>query len=326
VPATPPDLDHLVERLAPLEVTALTPLSGGASSLTYQASVADGSRLVVKVAPPGLAPVHHRDVLRQARVMKALRNSAVPVPEVVWEDSGDPPEVPPLFVTTFVPGSSLEPFFDHDADDQDPPPVIALRMANAARSMAALHSLDPAALGLGDEPRIGFAAEVDRWCRLLETVAGELVAGWEGVATALRAVSPGIVPAAVVHGDFRLGNLLSAGPTVNAVIDWEIWTVGDPRVDVGWFLANADPLTYQRTTRYAGTLPSQSELAAVYADALGRELPALSVFVALACFKSAATWSLIIKHNRRRPAPDPELEAMAPMLPHLLERATALLD
>ena len=55
-----------------------------------------------------------------------------------------------------------------------------------------------------------------------------------------------------MHGDFRLGNLLAVGPEVTAVIDWEIWTVGDPRVDTGWFLTNADPATYQRPDALRG--------------------------------------------------------------------------
>jgi aminoglycoside phosphotransferase (APT) family kinase protein len=128
-----------------------------------------------------------------------------------------------------------------------------------------------------------------------------------------------------VHGDFRLGNLLASGTEITAVIDWEIWTVGDPRIDVGWFLVNADPATYRRATRYARALPAPSELAAVYAEALGRPLPDLDRFQALACFKSTATWALIVKHNRRRSEPDPELEAMAAVLPDLLHRALDLL-
>ena len=131
------------------------------------------------------------------------------------------------------------------------------------------------------------------------------------------------MPAAVVHGDFRLGNLLAVDATVTAVIDWEIWTVGDPRIDLGWFLANADPATYQRATRYAGALPSPAELLDVYAAALGRDLGDVGWFEALACFKSTATWSLIVKHNRRRADPDPDVEAMAAILPDLLARDRA---
>ena len=68
-------------------------------------------------------------------------------------------------------------------------------------------------------------------------------------------------------------------------------------------------------------LPSRDELVAIYADALGDAVPDLEWFEALACFKSVATWALIVKHNRRRTEPDQELEAMAARLPHLLEKA-----
>ena len=78
-------------------------------------------------------------------------------------------------------------------------------------------------------------------------------------------------------------------------------------------------------TRYVDSLPAPAELAAIYVGALGRDVPELEWFQALACFKSAATWSLIVKHNRRRGAPDPAIEEMATVLPHLLERAQALL-
>jgi aminoglycoside phosphotransferase (APT) family kinase protein len=130
----------------------------------------------------------------------------------------------------------------------------------------------------------------------------------------------------VVHGDFRLGNLLVVGPDVTAVVDWEIWTVGDPRVDLGWFLVNADPATYLRATRYAGRLPAPTELLDRYEQARGCTVPAVAWFEALACFKSTATWGRIVKHNRRRAEPDAEVEAMALVLPHLLERARALLS
>jgi aminoglycoside phosphotransferase (APT) family kinase protein len=316
------DLDELEDRLAPLGVEEVRPLTGGASSLTFAARVA-GRRVVLKVAPPGLPPVLNRDVLRQARVLRALRGTDVPVPDVVWEDAGDPPDVPPLFVMDFVEGTSLEPLFDRDGDERED--VVNARMRNAATTLAALHALDPSALGIADEPVVGPDAEIDRWCRLLETIDPVLVPGWKDTAAALRAAEPARARAALVHGDFRLGNLLAEGPAVTAVVDWEIWTVGDPRVDVGWFLVNADPATYRRRTRYANALPSPDELIDVYADAAGGVVRDLSWFEALACFKSTATWALIVKHNRRREEPDREVEGIADVLPDLLARARVLL-
>ncbi|MBI3689202.1 MAG: phosphotransferase family protein [Mycolicibacterium aromaticivorans] len=262
-------LDDLQARLAPQGISGLRPLAGGASSLTFVADLAD-RRVVVKVAPPGHAPIAHRDVLRQARILRALRGTEVPVPQ---------------------------------------------------HTLGVLHRLSPAELDLTGEPVIAPDAEVDKWCRTLETVDPALSPGWQQVANALRVATPPPIAPAIVHGDFRLGNLLADQQGITAVIDWEIWSVGDPRVDVGWFLINSDPDTYQRATPYRGTTPPVHELVAEYRDALGRDAPRLEWFQALACFKSTATWSLIVKHNRRRPAPDPELEAMAASLPGLLARA-----
>jgi aminoglycoside phosphotransferase (APT) family kinase protein len=319
------DLRQLRERLTPIEVEDIRPLSGGASSLTYVGTMTgDGNRrVVVKVAPAGVAPVRNRDVLRQARLLRALHQTAVPVPEVLWQDVGDPPDVPPLFVMSFAEGASLEPLFDLDGDEEET--LIAERMRNAARTMAALHALDPDELGLTGEPLVGPADEIDRWCRLLGTVDPALAPGWEEVAAALRTGMVPALPAAVVHGDFRLGNTLAVEARIVAVVDWEIWSVGDPRVDVGWFLANAEPGTYRRATRYVDSLPALAEITEIYTDALGHEVRDLEWFQALACFKSAATWSLIVKHNRRRAAPDPAIEEMVTAPPHLLERAQELL-
>jgi len=311
-------LDELVERLAVLRVQGLRRLAGGASSLTYSGE-SGGRPVVVKVAPAGVPPVLNRDVLRQARLLRALAGTAVPVPEVLWEDAGDPPEVPPLFVMSFVDGTSLEPLFDLVGDEDLP--TVAERMRSAVRVLVALHAVDPNARGLGGEPVVGPAEEVERWCRLLRTVDSALAPGWDDVAATLRATPPSALPGAVVHGDFRLGNMLAVGSAITAVIDWEIWTIGDPRVDLGWFLENADPDTYRRRTRYAGAVPSPAELAAIYGD-----VPDLHWFEALACFKSTATWSLIVKHNRRRAEPDADVEAMATVLPHLLDRARELVD
>jgi aminoglycoside phosphotransferase (APT) family kinase protein len=320
---TDPQLDDLALRLSPLGVSGLRPLTGGASSVTL-AGLLDGRPVVVKVAPPGVAPTLHRDVLRQSRIIRALGPSEVPVPEVLIEEPGEPPGTPPLFVMSFLDGVSIEPLFDRGGPQADTS-VVAGRLRDAATAMARLHSVAPSAVGLDTEPVISPAAEIERWCRLLETIDSALVPGWADVAAGLREAVPTALPPAIVHGDFRLGNLLAVGERVTAVIDWEIWSIGDPRVDVGWFLINADPATYRRDTSYSGSTPPPAELADRYAETLGWAIPDLDWFQGLACFKSAATWSLIVKHNRRRTPPDPDIEEMASALPSLLARAAEFL-
>jgi aminoglycoside phosphotransferase (APT) family kinase protein len=323
VALTDPLLLQLAERLSSRDVSALRPLSGGASSLTY-AGQRGKQQVVVKVAPPGVPPTAHRDVLRQARIIRALAATPVPVPDLLFEDPGDPPDVPPLFVMSFLDGISSEPLFD-DADCGSDP-IVAGRFRNAATTLAQLHRLGPDAVGLVSEPVTALRDEVERWCRTLETTDAQLAPGWREVATTLRFSAPPPMPAAIVHGDFRLGNLLADQSRITAVLDWEIWSVGDPRIDAGWFLINSNPSTYRRPSRYADAAPSVHELTEIYRQAMGTEVLELDWFCALACFKSTATWSLIVKHNRRRSEPDPELEAMASALPHLLARAGELLS
>lgn len=306
-----------------LDIEGLQPLAGGASSLTY-AGLLTGRRVVVKVAPAGLAPTGHRDVLRQSRIIKALGPTPVPVPEVLREDPGDPPEVPPLFVMSCVEGNSLEPLFDLDGAGVSED-LVANRFRHAAATLAQLHRIRPADIGLATEPVVGAGAEIDRWCRTLETVDPALAPGWHDVGAALHASLPAPLRPSVVHGDFRLGNLLAVDDRITGVIDWEIWSVGDPRVDVGWFLINSEPQTYRRATPFVGATPPVDELARIYQAAVAFPVADLGWFQALACFKSVATWSLIVKHNRRRTRPDPALEVMSDALPHLLSRARGLL-
>ena len=315
------DIDELRRRLAAVEIADVAPLAGGASSLTF-GGARFGRQVVIKVAPPGVEPVAHRDVLRQAHIIKALAGTRVPVPEVIWEEPGAPPQTPPLFVMSLVEGDSVEPLFDGCPASPDLPE----RYRNAARIMAALHRLSPTDLGLGAESTLNPVAEVHRWCDTLQTVDAALVPDWQGVRDALLQHAPHAMRPSVVHGDFRLGNVLAAGARVNAVIDWEIWSIGDPRIDAGWFLINCDPDTYQRVPASAGMAPPTVELADIYRHELGEEIADLPWFTALACFKSAATWSLIVKHNRRRRSPRADLEAMVATLPVLLARARSMLN
>src|SRR5882672_3243651 len=112
MPATPMDEAELTERIGKALGRAVAPvetLSGGASSLVYSTTILDtGEHVVVKACPPGLEPVRNRDMLRQARMHRALQDTSVPVPPLLGEDAGAPPEVPPFFVMAFSPGVCVE--------------------------------------------------------------------------------------------------------------------------------------------------------------------------------------------------------------------------
>jgi aminoglycoside phosphotransferase (APT) family kinase protein len=277
-------------------------MKGGRSSLTYVAPVEGASldRLVFKVAPAGLDPVRNRDVLRQARVLKALASAKdVRVPKVLFEDPGTPPDVPPFFAMTFAEGVCWEPNID-PADVLPPPEEIEARAMACARMLAALHAVSPDTAGLSDEPEVGLPEEIDRWDRAFASVDDELKPGAGDVSERLRASMPPATPAVIVHGDYRIGNTLCEGRNVNAIVDWEIWSLGDRRVDVAWFILAGEHLNHPSAIRAASGMPGREEMLAEYERTAGHTVEGLDWFQAHALFKVAAVTALLVKNSRKR--------------------------
>jgi aminoglycoside phosphotransferase (APT) family kinase protein len=302
VPAKPLDEDELNARLRKvlpgLDVASVTQLTGGASSLTFSTIIDDTQKVVVKVCPPGLEPVGNRDVLRQARVQKSLEGTAVPVPRIVAEDVGEPTDVPPFFVMEFMPGVCIEVGF-LPADQLPPPEEVRGRQLDCARLMGELHKLDPTSIGLGDEPETTLEQEVQRWADSLEACDEDLRAGTADVAEQLLATAPGPMRSALLHGDFRTGNVLAEGAHVTSVIDWEIWSRADPRIDLAWFLLFSEN---DRRTPPPGS-PGVDELIDAYQIASGVTIVDLDWFRALVRYKQVAAAAFITRNARRRGAP-----------------------
>jgi aminoglycoside phosphotransferase (APT) family kinase protein len=283
---------------------------------------------VLKVAPPGLPPVRNRDVLRQARVLRALHGApGVRVPEVLLEDDGSPP----FFVMSYVEGQSYEP--KKDVSPSPPTPNLVDRRARAAAHMLArLHELDPAEIGLGDEPQTPLADELDRWARLFATAGDDLRHDEVELHRQLVSTVPEPVPAKILHGDYRLGNMQFVGARLEAIIDWEIWSVGDPRTDLAWLLAYTDPVQRFVDLRdapnqaAADAVPDRNALLAEYLAKRPGEIRALPWFLAYCYYKIASTTSVLAKQNRRRSDPDPALEIAASTLGPVIERGREILE
>ncbi|MCW2866664.1 MAG: phosphotransferase family protein [Marmoricola sp.] len=307
-------------------VREIRPLTGGSSSLTYVVALTDGERLVLKVAPPGLPPVRNRDVLRQARLMRALAASpAAVLPRSLFEDAGDPPGVPPYLAMDLLPGDCAEPVLQPPGERPTPHEVHA-RALDAARVLAALHSVEPATVGLGAEPVVMIADEIDRWTTAFRTVPTDLQGDFERCASMLHAtVPPGMRPV-VNHGDYRLGNTLCADGRVVAIIDWEIWSIGDPRIDVTWLTFFTDEAEHPAAEPGvpAGT-PSKAELIAEYEAASGVPLADMAWFDALTKYKEAAATALLLKRGRRGGAMPPPMHRMVAGVPRLLDEVLAAL-
>ncbi|WGL54006.1 phosphotransferase family protein [Nocardioides sp. BP30] len=284
---------HPEERL--LEVS---PLTGGASSLTYRVRLADSAPVVLKVAPAGLPPVRNRDVLRQARLLEALEGTAVKVPRALFADAGEPPAVPPYFAMDWVEGECVEPVLVA-ADERPPAADVRRRALSAAAELAVLHAVDPQTIGLSDEPVVTLEEEIDRWARAFETVPADLQGRNLAAAAALRASVPAAMAPAITHGDYRLGNTLCSEGVVTAIIDWEIWSLGDPRLDVTWLTYFTDEAAHPAASPDGpvGT-PSRSDLIAAYSAAAGHALADMDWFDTLATYKEAAATALLLKRAR----------------------------
>lgn len=302
-------------------------LPGGVSSLTYAAGLdgdvpAEHRTIVLKVAPPGLKPVRNRDVLRQARVMRVLGTvDDVRVPEILFAQDGDPP----LFAMAFVPGQSYEPLTDVVAD----PPTAAVvteRAHAAARMLARLQDVVPADAGLADEPVVPLREELDRWAALFATCPDELRHDEQALHALLTEAIPEAIPSRILHGDYRLANMQFAGADLRAIIDWEIWSVGDPRTDLAWLLMHTDPQHRfdgdpDAANVAAGTgMPSRDELLTTYLADRPIATEELAWFLAYCHYKCASTIAVLAKQARRRGTSGERMERAASTLPVILAR------
>jgi aminoglycoside phosphotransferase (APT) family kinase protein len=177
--------------------------------------------------------------------------------------------------------------------------------------------------------------ELGRWERLFVTVDADLAPGHEKLLARLAERIPADGPPTLLHGDYRLANMLFVGPELEAVIDWEIWSVGDPRSDLAWLLMHAQPghIFHEDRSpadRAAGSeLPTSNELVEEYVsaraadgaddEAIVRVTDDLAWFLGLCYYKTASTTAVIVKRDRKRARPDPKLVVAARHLHEVLE-------
>ena len=222
-------LDKELPGLLDGELTAAL-IPGGRSNLTYDL----GGRFVLRRPPLGHVLATAHDMAREHRVLTALHGSPVPVPRPVLL-CADPDVIgAPFYMMEKVPGAVY----------RSGDPVIAERGAAGAAALAehlvevlaALHTLDPQAYGLGDfgHPEGFLERQVRRWRKQLDASRSREVDGIDELATRLAARIPATQRHSVVHGDYRLENVIvGADGRVAAVLDWEMSTLGDPLTDIG---------------------------------------------------------------------------------------------
>lgn len=266
-------------------------IAGGKSNLTY--TVTDGRRSVIVRRPPlghVLATAH--DMGREHRVMSALHDTAVPVPEM-YAACSDPDVIgAPFYVMEKVTGTPYRHASELEALGAQRVRAISERMVD---TLVALHAVDPEAVGLGDfgRPEGFLQRQVRRWKKQLDASRSREVPGIDELHARLAAGEPDEGAPGIVHGDFRLDNLLvDEADQVRAVLDWEMATLGDPLTDVALLHAYltmptmVDSSAVSDASLAPGFL-APDEVLARYAAASGRDLTHLAFHLGLAYFKLA---------------------------------------
>jgi aminoglycoside phosphotransferase (APT) family kinase protein len=305
------------------------PIGEGHSNVSFGVTRGD-LRLVLRRPPRGPLPPSAHDVLREARVQSALAGR-VPVAEVlaVCEDPGVIGA--PFYVMARLDGVVM---------NSGPAPSLAGCERETAEAMvdalAELHAVDWRAAGLEGfgRPDGYLERQLARFAGLWEKHRTRDVPAMERIHAWLAAGLPESPPATIVHGDFRLGNVMFAPeppPRVAAIFDWEMSTIGDPLADLGYLLTfwvqHDDPdagVFEQHAFTRAQGWPTRDELLARYAARSGRTVQDAPWYRVL------ALWKIIVfmEGNYRRAlagsVDDPYLTAFGEAIEGLADRAEAL--
>ncbi|MGW3864018.1 phosphotransferase family protein [Streptomyces sp. NPDC005047] len=298
-PDHPPGLDldrlrELLDRERPGLVTG--PLSGrliegGRSNLTY--AVTDGTaRWVVRRPPLGHVLATAHDMKREHRVISALHPTDVPVPRPLLLCEDEDVVGAPFYVMEFVEGTPYR-----TADQLAPlgPERTRAAVLNLVDTLVELHAVDPAEVGLGDfgRPEGFLDRQLRRWAKQLDASRNRDLSGIDELHATLGRELPRSPAPTVVHGDYRLDNVLIGGENdeINAILDWEMSTLGDPLTDLGLLVMYSSPLGMPdspvSTTAQAPGHPAPAELVQRYADRSGRDVGAVAWYTAFAWFKLA---------------------------------------
>ena len=270
----------------------IQPIGDGHSNLTFLVD-RDGARLVLRRPPRGPLPPSAHDVVREARLLSALRPHGVLVPEVlaICEDEGVIGA--PFYLMAYVEGFILT--------AEMPAPLAGEAGTVAAclvDGLVDLHAVDPAIEELAGFGRADgyLERQLKRFGGLYEVNATRPLPDLEAVAEWLAANLPDSPPSTVVHGDYRLGNVMlaAAATRLAAILDWEMATIGDPLADVGYMTAMwsqpDDPPNavsdLSAVTRGNG-FPDRGFLARRYAERSGRSIDSLHWYQVLALWKAA---------------------------------------
>jgi aminoglycoside phosphotransferase (APT) family kinase protein len=268
-------------------------ISGGRSNLTYAVGDASGKRWALRRPPLGKRLASAHDMGREHRIIAALQNTEVPVPPALGLCEDESINGGPFYVMGWVEGPILRSraeagVFPEPSDRR----AIGERVVE---TLVAIHAVDPDAVGLGDMARkedyVG--RQLRRWHGQWAKQHTRELALVDEVHDRLAARIPEQGPGTIVHGDYRLDNMiLSPAGEVAAVVDWELCTLGDPLADVGlllvyWGEEGDELIPLLEPATMAPGFPSRAEVRELYALRSGRDLSEIDFYVALGLWKLA---------------------------------------
>jgi aminoglycoside phosphotransferase (APT) family kinase protein len=268
-------------------------ISGGRSNLTFGVTDTAGGRWALRRPPLGKRLGSAHDMGREHSVIAALQDTPVPVPPVIGLCEDESVNGAPFYVMGFVEGPILRSAEDAKGLEEARCRAIGERVVD---TLVEIHRIDPDEVGLGELGRKEAYVErqLKRWQGQWEKSKTRELPDVDDVHAALAARIPEQGPATIVHGDYRLDNMILApgADEVAAVVDWELCTLGDPLADVGLLLVYWSepgdefmPL-FAPATIQPGFL-SREEVRARYAERSGRDLSEVDYFVALGYWKLA---------------------------------------
>ena len=304
-------------------------LSGGRSNLTYRLTDGHG-RWVLRRPPLGHVLATAHDMGREYTVQRALHPTDVPVPKPLVLAG---PEVigAPFYVMEFAEGTVLRERSRLDAVGASAPRLAG----ELVEVLTRLHRIEPEAVGLGDlgRPRGYLERQLRRWAGQLAASRTRDLPGLSGLAERLGRRLPADQRSALVHGDYRLDNVVvdPAGGHVTAVLDWEMATLGDPLTDLASMIVWWDGISGLDSPVAAVPgdvpgFPDSATLAETYADRTGRELAELPWYLGFAYYKIAVIFEGIHYRARQGLTVGEGFERLGTLVPTLAERGHAALD
>jgi aminoglycoside phosphotransferase (APT) family kinase protein len=273
----------------------VAPIGDGHSNVTFEVR-RSGAHVVVRRPPRPPYPPSAHDVLREAGLLLALGGAGVRVPRVLATCEDSAVLGAPFYVMEHVEGHVVTQTLPAALDADGARAAIATELVNG---LAELHAVDYEAAGLGGfgRPDGYLERQLRRFGSIWQERRTREVPDVDRTAAWLADRVPASRDASVVHGDFRLGNVIlapSAPARLVAILDWEMSTLGDPLADLGYLVASwARPgdedtpmLALSEVTRQDG-FPERDELEHAYATVTGRDVDGLGWYEVLALWKSA---------------------------------------